>query len=599
MKKNVTESIFYIGANDHDIDLFEGHFDVPLGMAYNSYIICDEKTAVMDTIDQHKTDEWLANIREVLGDKVPDYLVVQHMEPDHSASIEAFLKVYPGTTVVGNAKTFKMISQFFPGLAFDNRLEVKNNDTLALGKHTLTFVFAPMVHWPEVMMSYESAEKILFSADGFGKFGALDVEDPEGWACEARRYYFGIVGKYGSQVQAVLKKAAALDIQVICPLHGPVLDEDLGYYIGLYDTWSSYLPEDDGVCIAYTSVYGHTKAAAEMLAKELEDAGVPNVALNDLAREDIYECVEDAFRYDTLVLATTTYNSGIFPYMREFLGHLTERNFQNRRIAFIENGSWAPTAIKIMKETLAGCKNLTFAKLHVSIMSALDDESTAALHALAEELAEPYEKREIPPQPQKDPTALFKIGYGLYVVTCNDGKKQNGQIANTVTQVANNPERLAVSLNKANYTAEVVKKTGIMNICTLNEQTPFQEFKHFGFQSGRNVDKFADYKHYELAVNGVAYLTKYANAFISLKVFDTVDMGSHWMFICDITESVVLNSIETMTYSFYQKNVKPKPEAEKKGWVCDICGYVYEGEELPEDFICPLCKHPASDFSKL
>ena len=339
MKKNVTESIFYIGANDHDIDLFEGHFDVPLGMAYNSYIICDEKTAVMDTIDQHKTDEWLANIREVLGDKAPDYLVVQHMEPDHSASIEAFLKVYPGTTVVGNAKTFKMISQFFPGLAFDNRLEVKNNDTLALGKHTLTFVFAPMVHWPEVMMSYESAENILFSADGFGKFGALDVEDPEGWACEARRYYFGIVGKYGSQVQAVLKKAAALDIQVICPLHGPVLDEDLGYYIGLYDTWSSYLPEDDGVCIAYTSVYGHTKAAAEMLAKELEDAGVPNVALNDLAREDIYECVEDAFRYDTLVLATTTYNSGIFPYMREFLGHLTERNFQNRRIAFIENGS--------------------------------------------------------------------------------------------------------------------------------------------------------------------------------------------------------------------------------------------------------------------
>lgn len=599
MKKKVTESIFYIGANDHDIDLFEGHFDVPLGMAYNSYVICDEKTAVMDTIDKSKTDEWLGNIKDVLGDKAPDYLVVQHMEPDHSASIEAFLKVYPGTTVVGNAKTFKMISQFFPGLTFDNRLEVKNNDTLELGSHTLTFVFAPMVHWPEVMMTYESSEKVLFSADGFGKFGALDVEDPEGWACEARRYYFGIVGKYGNQVQAVLKKAAALDIQVICPLHGPVLDEDLGYYIGLYDTWSSYLPEDDGVCIAYTSVYGHTKAAAEMLAKELEDAGVPNVALNDLAREDIYECVEDAFRYDTLVLATTTYNSGIFPYMREFIGHLTERNFQNRRIAFIENGTWAPMAIKVMKEALSGCKNLTYTQLHVSITSALDEESTAALHALAEELAQPYEKRVAPPQPQKDPTALFKIGYGLYVVTCNDGKKQNGQIVNTVSQVANNPERLAVSLNKANYTAEVVRRTGIMNVCTLNEQTPFQEFKHFGFQSGRNVDKFADYTHYALAVNGVAYLTKYANAFISLKVFDTVDMGSHWMFICDITESVVLNSVETMTYSFYQKNVKPKPEAEKKGWVCDICGYVYEGEELPEDFICPLCKHPASDFSKL
>ena len=599
MKNKVTDSIFYIGANDHEIDLFEGHFDVPLGMAYNSYIIRDEKTAIMDTIDQHKTDEWLANIKEVLGDAAPDYLVVQHMEPDHSASVEAFLKVYPNTVVVGNAKTFKMIGQFFPKMAPMKTLEVKNNDTLDLGSHKLTFVFAPMVHWPEVMMTYESSEKILFSADGFGKFGALDVEDPEGWACEARRYYFGIVGKYGAQVQAVLKKAAALDIQIICPLHGPVLDEDLGYYIGLYDTWSSYLPEEDGVCIAYTSVYGHTKAAAEELARQLREAGVPKVALNDLAREDIYECVEDAFRYDTLVLATTTYNAGIFPYMREFIGHLTERNFQNRRIALIENGSWAPTAMKVMKEMLSSCKNLTFTQYHVSIMSALNDESKAALDALAEELAEPYEKREPAPEPQKDPTALFKIGYGLYVVTCNDGKKQNGQIVNTVSQIASNPERVAVSLNKANYTAEVVKKTGIMNVCTLNEQTPFQEFRHFGFQSGRNVDKFADYTHYDVATNGVAYLTKYANAFISLKVCDTVDMGSHWMFICDITESVVLNSVETMTYSFYQKNVKPKPEAEKKGWVCDICGYVYEGEVLPEDFICPLCKHPASDFSKL
>ena len=599
MKKQVTGSIFYIGANDHDIDLFEGHFVVPLGMAYNSYVICDEKTAVMDTIDQRKTGEWLANIGEVLGSKAPDYLVVQHMEPDHSASIAAFMEKYPTATVVGNAKTFKMISQFFPGLQIANTLEVKNNDTLSLGRHELTFVFAPMVHWPEVMMTYDSFEKVLFSADGFGKFGALDVEDPEGWACEARRYYFGIVGKYGVQVQAVLKKAAALDIQVICPLHGPVLNEDLGYYIGLYDTWSSYLPESDGVCISYTSVYGHTKKAAELLAEKLKAAGVPKVALNDLARDDIYECVEDAFRYDTLVLATTTYNAGIFPYMREFLGHLAERGFQKRRVAFIENGSWAPTAIKGMQQALAGCKNLTFTKNNVTIMSALNEESTAALNALAEELAEPYASRETADEPKVDPTALFKIGYGLYVVTANDGKKQNGQIANTVTQVANNPERIAVSLNKANYTAEIVRKTGVMNICTLNEECPFQEFRHFGFQSGRDVDKFADYTHFALAANGVAYLTRYANAYISLKVFDTVDMGSHWMFICDITESAVLNQIETMTYSFYQKNVKPKPETEKKGWVCDICGYVYEGEELPEDFICPLCKHPASDFSKL
>ena len=595
----VTESITYIGANDHDIDLFEGHFEVPLGMAYNSYVISDEKTAVMDTIDQSKTQEWLDNIKVCLNGAAPDYLIVQHMEPDHSASIEAFLKVYPGTTVVGNKKTFKMISQFFPGLEIANVLEVTNGQTLSLGKHELTFVFAPMVHWPEVMMTYDSFDKVLFSADGFGKFGALDVEDPEGWACEARRYYFGIVGKYGAQVQAVLKKAAGLDIQIICPLHGPVLNEDLGYYINLYDTWSAYLPESDGVCICYTSVYGHTKKAAEMLADELRKQGVPKVALNDLARDDMYECVEDAFRYDKLVLATTTYNSEIFPYMRDFIDMLVERNYQKRTIALIENGSWAPTAMKVMKGKLEKCKDINKEKNNVSILSALNEESTAQLMALADELAEDYEKVVVTEEKKIDPTALFKIGYGLYVVTCNDGNKHNGQIVNTVSQVANNPDRVAVNINKANYSAEVIKRTGVMNVCTLNEQAPFKIFQHFGFQSGRDVNKFDGYEHFDVASNGVAFLTKYANAYISLKVFDVVDMGSHWMFLCDITESVVLNNIDTMTYTYYQKNVKPKPQEEKKGWVCDVCGYVYEGDELPEDFICPLCKHPASDFSKL
>ncbi len=596
---NVTDSVIYIGANDHDIDLFEGHYVVPLGMAYNSYLIRDEKIAIMDTIDQRRTDEWLSNLSVSLGGRKPDYLVVQHMEPDHSASIAAFLKVYPDTTVVGNKKTFTMIGQFFPDLEMKQVLEVGNGDTLDLGSHRLTFVFAPMVHWPEVMMTYESSEKILFSADGFGKFGALDIEDPEGWACEARRYYFGIVGKYGAQVQSVLKKASALEIEKICPLHGPVLTEDLGYYIGLYDTWSSYLPESDGVCICYTSVYGNTKKAVELLAEELKQRGVPKVVVNDLARSDMPECVEDAFRYDKLVLATTTYNSEIFPYMREFIDSLTERNFQKRTVALMENGSWAPTAAKVMKEKLSKCKNLTFANNTVTILSALNDESRAAVTALADELAADYQKVEVAEEKPIDPSALFKIGYGLYVVTSHDGKKHNGQIVNTVSQVSSNPNRLAVSINKANYTAEIIQKTGVMNVCTLNEQAPFQIFQHFGFQSGRNVDKFAEYDHFDVASNGVAYLTKYANAYISLKVFETVDMGSHWMFLCDITESVVINQIETMTYSFYQKNVKPKPEEEKKGWVCDICGYVYEGEELPEDFVCPLCKHPASDFSKL
>ncbi|MBQ6545891.1 MAG: flavin reductase [Lachnospiraceae bacterium] len=598
MNNKITDSIIYIGVNDHDIDLFEGHYDVPLGMAYNSYLIRDEKIAVMDTVDERKMDDWLANLKEALAGAKPDYLVVQHMEPDHSSSIVAFLVQYPGTTVVGNAKTFKMISQFFPHLAIANTLEVKNGDTLSLGKHELTFVFAPMVHWPEVMMTYEAADKVLFSADGFGKFGANDVEDPEGWACEARRYYFGIVGKYGAQVQSVLKKAAELDIRIICPLHGPVLDRDLGYYLKLYDTWSSYLPESDGVCICYTSVYGHTKTAAEFLAEELTKRGVPKVALNDLARSDMPECVEDAFRYDKLVLATTTYNSEIFPYMREFIDMLVERNFQKRTVAFIENGSWAPTAMKVMKKKMEGLKNITYAKNNVTILSALNEETSAQLVALADELAEGYEPV-VPEEVKIDPTALFKIGYGLYVVTCNDGRKDNGQIVNTVSQVASKPDRIAVNINKANYSAEVIQKTGVMNVCVLNEQAPFQVFKHFGFQSGRTVDKFADYPHAAKARNGVAYLTKYANAYISLKVFNVVDMGSHWMFLCDITESVVLNAIETMTYTYYQKNVKPKPEEKKKGWVCDICGYIYEGEELPEDFICPLCKHPASDFSKL
>ncbi len=597
MIKKVTDSVIYIGANDHDIDLFEGHYVVPNGMAYNSYAIIDEKIAIMDTIDQRKTDEWLANIKEALDGRSPDYLIVQHMEPDHSASIEAFLEVYPEATVVGNPKTFAMIFQFFPTLDIKNVKGVDNGDTLSLGKHQLTFVYAPMVHWPEVMMTYDSADKILFSADGFGKFGALDVE--EDWACEARRYYFGIVGKYGAQVQNVLKKAAALDIQIICPLHGPVLCEDLGYYIGLYDTWSSYIAETDGICICYTSVYGHTKKAAEMLAEELEKRGVPKVALNDLARSDMAECVEDAFRYDKLVLATTTFNSEIFPFMREFIDHLVERNFQKRTVAFIENGSWAPMAMRVMKEKLAGLKDITYAKNNVTILSALNEESTAQLMALAEELAKSYNKVEIEEDNKVDPKALFKIGYGLYVVTCNTGTKFNGQIVNTVSQVASNPDRIAVNINKANYSADVIRETKELNVCFLNEECPFQIFKHFGFQSGRDVDKFADFDHYDVASNGVPYLNKYANGYVSLKVFDVVDMGSHWMFLCDITESAVLNNVETMTYTFYQKNVKPKPQEEVKGWVCSICGYVYEGEELPEDFICPLCKHPASDFTRM
>ena len=596
MLKKITDTIFYVGANDHDVDLFEGQYVVPNGMAYNSYVILDDKVAVMDTIDASKTQEWLKNIATVLSGRQPDYLVVQHMEPDHAASVEAFVNQYPNVTVVGNAKTFVMIGQFFPNLKMQNTLTVENFGTLSLGKHQLTFAFAPMVHWPEVMMTYDSYEKVLFSADGFGKFGALDVDEP--WDCEARRYYIGIVGKYGKQVQNILKVAATLDIQIICPLHGPVLTENLGHYIHLYDLWSSYTPESDGVVIAYTSVYGHTKEAVLLLEKELLRRGVPKVTLHDLARTDMAEAVEDAFRYDKLVLATTTYNADVFPFMRTYLDKLTERAFQNRTVAFMENGSWAPMANRIMKEKFAKSKNLTFAKNDVTILSALNEDSTNQVIALAEELAASY----APVKVEKDfidPTALFNIGYGLYVVTSNDGAKDNGLIVNTVTQVTNTPNRVAVTINKMNYSCEVIAKTGKLNISTLSQEAPFKIFEHFGFQSGRNVDKFADFEHAQRSSNGLLFLDRYANSYISCNVISQIDLQTHMMFICDVVQCVNLNDVETMTYTYYQKNVKPKPETEKKGFVCKICGYVYEGDTLPEDYICPLCKHGASDFEPI
>ena len=384
MVSKVTNTIYYIGENDHDVDLFEGQYVVPNGMAYNSYVILDDKIAVMDTIDKSKTAQWLENLSQVLDGRKPDYLVVQHMEPDHAASIGAFVQAYPDTVVVGNAKTFTMIGQFFPGIEIKNTLAVKSGETLSLGNHQLHFLFAPMVHWPEVMMTYESSEKVLFSADGFGKFGALDADEP--WDCEARRYYIGIVGKYGKQVQSVLKAAATLDIATICPLHGPVLTEELGHYLHKYDLWSSYTPENPGVVIAYTSVYGNTKQAVELLASALESKGV-KVSTADLARDDMAEAVEDAFRYDRLVLATTTYNGDMFPFMKTYLDALTERNYQKRKVAFMENGSWAPTATKQMMKHLESCKELTYCENNVTILSAVNEETKAKILALAEELA--------------------------------------------------------------------------------------------------------------------------------------------------------------------------------------------------------------------
>ena len=592
----ITKDIKYVGVNDHEIDLFEGQYIVENGMAYNSYVVLDEKIAVFDTVDARFTHEWLDNIQNAVDGRQPDYLIVQHMEPDHSANIMNFVKAYPEAKIVASAKAFTMMAQFFGTDFSDKAVIIAEGDTLSLGKHTLNFVAAPMVHWPEVMVTYDSYDKVLFSADGFGKFGALDVD--EDWACEARRYYFGIVGKYGAQVQNLLKKAAGLEIEKICPLHGPILTENLGYYIGLYNTWSSYAVETEGIVIAYTSVYGNTKKAVEKLAEMLKAKGCPKVVINDLARCDMAEAVEDAFRYSKIVLATTTYNAEIFPFMRMFIEHLTERNFQNRVVGLIENGTWAPLAAKAMKGMLENSKNLTFTDTTVQIKSALNEDSNAQLEALAEELCRDYIAQGETAN-KNDLSALFNIGYGLYVVTSNDGKKDNGLIVNTVTQVTNTPNRIAVTINKENYSHHVIKQTGVMNINCLSTDAPFAVFETFGFKSGRNTDKFADCTPLR-SDNGLVFLPRYINSFMSLKVEQYVDLDTHGMFICSITESRVISQTETMTYTYYQNNVKPKPETEgKKGYVCKICGYVYEGDELPDDFICPLCKHGVADFEPI
>ena len=592
----ITNDIRYIGVNDHQVDLFEGQYVVPNGMAYNSYVILDDKIAVMDTVDQNFTHQWLDNLRSVLGERKPDYLIVQHMEPDHAANVDKFLSVYPEAVVVASAKAFNMMVGFFGSDYADRRLVVGEGDTLSLGKHTLTFVTAPMVHWPEVIVTYDSYDKVLFSADGFGKFGALDVQEP--WEDEARRYFIGIVGKYGAQVQALLKKAATLDIAKICPLHGPVLTENLGHYLNLYDIWSGYKVESEGIVIAYTSVYGNTKAAVELLAERLKAKGAPRVVIHDLARCDMAEAVSDAFRFGKLVLATTTYNADIYPFMKTYLHALTERSFQNRTVGLIENGSWAPMAAKVMKNILSDSKNLRFADTTVRIHSALHEDSKMQIESLADELCVEYMAR-MEESNRQDMNALFNIGYGLYVVTSRDGDRDNGLVVNTVTQVTNTPNRVAVTINKQNYSHHVIQKTGLMNVNCLDVTAPFSLFENFGFQSGQAVDKFAGIEELR-SDNGLRFLPRHINSFLSLQVESYVDLGTHGMFICTVTEARICGSRETMTYTHYQNEVKPKPDTEgKHGFVCKVCGWVYEGEELPADIICPLCKHGAADFEEI
>lgn len=617
--RKVTEDLYWVGANDRRLAMFEGVYSVPDGVSYNSYLLMDEKTVLFDTVDRAVKRTFFENIKEVLGDRKLDYLVVHHMEPDHSEAIEELVMRYPEVKIICNKKIADMIKRYFEFDIDSRAILMKEGDSFSTGKHNLVFVMAPMVHWPEVMVSYDTTDKILFSADGFGTFGALngalfadEVDFNRDYMDEARRYYTNIVGKYGDQVQSLLKKAATLEIEMICPLHGFVWRKNIGDYIGKYMHWSSYSPEEYGVVIAYASVYGHTENTAEVLACRLRERGIKTV-MYDVSVTPASDIIAAAFRYSHLVLASTTYNAGIFVNMEAFISDLVAHNIQNRTVALIENGSWAPTSGNLMRAQLSKCKNMNILENIITIKSSLKreqlsqiDELVDALAATLPETAKAPEKAELPAQEsveaaEVDPTAMFKLSYGLFVLTAKDGDKDNGCIINTVMQVTDVTKRIAIAVNKANYTHDMIKKTGVFNVSVLTTDAPFKLFKQFGFQSGRDADKFAEGGQEVRTANGLRYVPEYSNAVISGKVIQEVEFDTHTMFIAEVTEATVLSSVPSVTYQYYFDHIKPQPQptTAKTGYVCKICGYIYEGETLPEDYICPLCKHGAADFEKL
>lgn len=609
--RSVTDDLIWVGADDRRLAMFEGVYSVPDGVSYNSYLLLDEKTVLFDTVDSAVEKVFQENVKHGLNGRPLDYLVVQHMEPDHSATMRTLLLQYPEATVVCNKKTEAMIYQFF-GSDFQMKTQiVSEGDVLKTGKHELTFLMAPMVHWPEVMVTYDMTERVLFSADAFGTFGALngalfadEVDFFGDYLKEARRYYTNIVGKYGNQVQALLKKAATVEIDMICPLHGFVWRKNIGDYLVKYQQWSRYEPEVTGVMIAYASVYGNTENAANILACKLRERGV-KTTIFDVSVTASSEIVAAAFEYSHLVFASTTYNAGIFITMDELLRDLASHNLQKRTVAFIENGSWAATSGKLMKEIIGGLKDMTVIEQDISIKSALNTDQMAELDALADAIVETMPKSFAPTEVAPagiDNSAFFKLSYGLFVLTARDGEKDNGCIINTVTQLTDTPKRITIAVNKQNFTHDMILKTGVFNVSVLTEEVPFKVFQHFGFQSGRDVDKFADCEVQARAQNGLMYLPKYTNAFFSAQVIEAKDYGTHTLFIADVTQAQVLSEEKSVTYAYYFEHIKPKPapvDEQKKGFVCKICGYVYEGEELPADFICPLCKHGAEDFEPL
>ena len=605
--RKITNDLIWVGGDDRRLAMFEGVYSVPDGVSYNSYLLTDDTTVLFDTVDKAVSRVFFENLEHALGGRKLDYIVVQHMEPDHSATLHELILRYPDVTVVCNTKTQTMMKQFF-GCEFDAYI-VKEGSKLNTGRHELTFVMAPMVHWPEVMVTFDLTDGILFSADAFGTFGALngamfpDELDFFGdYLAEARRYYCNIVGKYGPQVQTLLKKAAGLDIKMICPLHGFVWRSNIGDYIEKYRLWSSYQPEETGVVIAYASVYGNTENAASVLSVKLREKGIKTVMF-DVSVTPASEIIAAAFRFSHLVFASTTYNAGIFVTMDELLRDLAAHNIQNRTVAFIENGSWAPTSGKLMKEILSECRNITFAGETVTIKSALNNESAENLELLAEAIAETFPKRNFGPSAEGsiENAALFRLSYGLYILTAKDGEKENGCIINTAQLLTDSPKRLSVTVNKSNYTHDMIMKTGLFNISVLSEDASFDIFKRFGFASGRDTDKFSDFEC-PASLNGIKYVDGCTNAVISGKVIKTVDCGTHTLFVAEVTEAFGTSDKPSATYDYYFKHLKPKPQPadeQKKGFVCKICGYIYEGEALPADFICPLCKHGADDFEPL
>ena len=609
--KQITKNLYMVGANQLRGTLFEGVYPIPRGISYNSYILkSNGENVLFDTADNSVGEVFFQNVKEVLGDEKLSYIVVHHLEPDHSATLERMLKAYPDATVICSTKTGDMLSQFVKG---DIRIKtVSEGESFYVGEHELTFVMAPMVHWPEVMMTYDKTTGTLFSADAFGHFAspggatfADEVNFEKEFMDEARRYYANIVGKYGTQVQNVLKKAAGLKINYVCPLHGFIWRKNFGTFLSKYALWSSYTPEEKGVMIAYGSIYGGTAEAAEILARKLAEKGIKSV-IHDVSVSHESDIVADCFKFSHLVFASATYNNGIFVKMENVLNDLAAHNISNRTVALIENGSWAPNSKKLMTEILSKCKNIKFTENSLTIKSRLLPSQEKDLELIAEEIAKDFPEKNVG---DIDNAAMYKLSYGLYVLSAKDGEKDNGCIINTATQITDTPCRVSVAVNNGNYTKELIEKTGKFNISTLNCNVPFSTFEKFGFASGREVEKFDGTVPAERSKNGIYYLAEHTNSYISCEVEEVINYDTHTVFVGYVTEAKVLNEEQSVTYEYYHSNIKPKPQkTESKGsvWVCKICGYIYdeakEGvkfEDLPADWTCPLCKHPKSDFEKV